>query len=336
MSTAASSPPSLLKRLRMVMTRPDAALDAPPDETSTLDQVCDAKASMEALRLHTYRPWREAFDSLFQGGRSLYYNSICQLVRHHTISADALVSSDTPESASYVVMQFWDSENIPEDVASFMKLWEDRHGARYKRYNDRSARDFIDKYFEKDILDAYDKCWHPAMKSDYFRLCYLLVHGGCYIDADEAPINILPPLDLSQGPLIAMRPFVRVLDNDNRHVDVPVQEFIVRGEIPFGTEAYFNNAPIIASPRNPVIALALARATDIILTERSHSMSLHDITGPTNLSLSVLVHFLQTGVAHDLSSRVVSLDWLTFARVGTQGELEYKNDQRDWRAAERL
>lgn len=34
-------------------------------------------------------------------------------------------------------------------------------------------------------LSAYERCHHPAMKSDYFRLCFIARHGGFYVDADE-------------------------------------------------------------------------------------------------------------------------------------------------------
>src|SRR5208282_6499459 len=34
-------------------------------------------------------------------------------------------------------------------------------------------------------LKALDACYHPAMRSDYFRLCYVGLRGGCYVDADD-------------------------------------------------------------------------------------------------------------------------------------------------------
>lgn len=298
--------------------------------------IRDCSDQREEVPSINYEKWRSVFDLFFGSARNVYYAIIIFLVRKETLSS--LNTSPLPDdhTAPYKIMQFWDKTDIPNDVLEFMSRWQTRYKDRYVRFDDQSAQLFILNHFGGNIMDAYRRCWHPAMKSDYFRLCYLLVEGGCYIDADETPLSALPSLNLAEGPLLALRAFARVPHQEGGHQDISISDLVSAGDVPFGTEAYFNNAPIFASAGNPIIALALARATDIILSGRSGTMSLHDITGPTNLSLSVLVHFMQSGVDHSTLSKVISLDWLTFAHVGSQSELDYKNDQRDWRTAERV
>jgi len=52
----------------------------------------------------------------------------------------------------------------------------------YYYFNDRDCRKFIQLYFDKRILLAYDKILPKALKSDIFRLCFIYINGGCYFD----------------------------------------------------------------------------------------------------------------------------------------------------------
>ena len=52
-------------------------------------------------------------------------------------------------------------------------------------FDAEEAREFIERQLGPRHEEAYSKCYHPAMQSDYFRLCYIYVEGGCYVDADD-------------------------------------------------------------------------------------------------------------------------------------------------------
>ena len=69
----------------------------------------------------------------------------------------------------------------------------------YLRFDDASAREFIRENYGKRALSAYGTCAVPAMKADFFRYCYLHVHGGLWIDADLQCIGNLYPLLCSCG-----------------------------------------------------------------------------------------------------------------------------------------
>jgi len=87
-----------------------------------------------------------------------------------------------------VIVQYWhDLKNIPDDVRMCLKSWSPlkKNGYRIELFCNESARDFIDEEFSKEHLKAFDTCYHPAMKCDYFRLCYIYINGGFYVDADE-------------------------------------------------------------------------------------------------------------------------------------------------------
>lgn len=52
----------------------------------------------------------------------------------------------------------------------------------YRLFDDYECRSFIKKYFNKNILHAYDLLIPGAFKADIFRYCYLYINGGCYFD----------------------------------------------------------------------------------------------------------------------------------------------------------
>lgn len=114
----------------------------------------------------------------------------------HTRSSymQKLISSDlgTPELSAdglppRILVQFWDDVNIPSDVRDCMASWDSfaSQGFEQRLFNDRSAEQFITERFDKRYVTAFRLCKHPAMRSDYFRLCFVLKNGGFYVDADD-------------------------------------------------------------------------------------------------------------------------------------------------------
>lgn len=56
-------------------------------------------------------------------------------------------------------------------------------------YDDDDCREFILKYFDENVLEAFDKLIPGAFKSDLARLCILYIKGGVYMDIKLEPIN---------------------------------------------------------------------------------------------------------------------------------------------------
>ena len=93
-----------------------------------------------------------------------------------------------PATIPKVIVQFWHETNdIPSDVHECLDSWEplERQGFERILFDDYEARRFISKSFGRRYVAAFDRCHHPAMRCDYFRLCYMLRNGGFYVDADE-------------------------------------------------------------------------------------------------------------------------------------------------------
>lgn len=55
----------------------------------------------------------------------------------------------------------------------------------YLFFNNQECRQFIQTYYDQEILSFYD-CLHPgAFKADFFRYCYIYQFGGCYFDCKQ-------------------------------------------------------------------------------------------------------------------------------------------------------
>jgi mannosyltransferase OCH1-like enzyme len=50
-------------------------------------------------------------------------------------------------------------------------------------FSEKDCRQFIELYFNRDVLHAYDSLIPKAFKADLWRYCVLYIHGGIYIDS---------------------------------------------------------------------------------------------------------------------------------------------------------
>src|SRR5688572_29262434 len=88
-------------------------------------------------------------------------------------------SNDKPDLSSALhlapppkrIVQFWDDlERLPKDVEECMKSWRklEQSGFDLQVFDEKSAKEFIKTHLGSRFEKAFDKCYHPSMKSDYF------------------------------------------------------------------------------------------------------------------------------------------------------------------------
>ena len=166
-------------------------------------------------------------------------------------------------------------------------------GFTHRLFDERSAKAFIGGSLGARHERAFERCYHPAMQADYFRLCYLLVEGGFYVDADDVCVGTdigwlfddgrlkLQPLcyDIASGTMVNPSVFLRS--------DAYNPSWIF----------YFNNNPLIASRGHPIIERALSQATDLLeLAGEDVLPEIQTTTGPGNLSKSIFDLGTRSGV----------------------------------------
>jgi mannosyltransferase OCH1-like enzyme len=225
------------------------------------------------------------------------------------------------------IVQFWDRlDSLPHDVQECIETWTKIDDQRIERllFDKKHARDFIFKSLGLRYLHSFDKCYHPAMQSDYFRLCYIFVEGGCYIDADDV-YNGAQIHNLFNDGRLKIQPLCY---DTATNMMVPPHLFTKSGANAESWIFYFNNNPLIACSGHPVIERALIEAT--LLLEREVTNGLPEIqstTGPGNLSKSIFDTVTESAeVEHTLH---VLCKWEDIAK--TKWELNYRNDARNWR-----
>ena len=109
-------------------------------------------------------------------------NFICELVQRSDGSAKAtsLIDKKVPKK----IVQFWDNlDRLPGDVEECIETWKktEEWGIERLLFDKQKAGDFIYRKLGIRYKQAFEKCYHPAMQSDFFRLCYIFIEGGCYI-----------------------------------------------------------------------------------------------------------------------------------------------------------
>ena len=225
------------------------------------------------------------------------------------------------------IVQFWHNlQELPEDVEECSASWArwETSGYTHRLFDERSAKAFIGRSLDTRHERAFQRCYHPAMQADYFRLCYLLVEGGFYVDADDVCVGKdigglfddgrlkVQPLcyDIDSGTMVNPSVFLRA--------DAYASSWIF----------YFNNNPLIANRGHPIIESALSRATELLeFAGEDELPEIQTTTGPGNISKSIF-HFGTTSGGGE-SDLMVLRDWDSFAV--SRWPLRYRNDARNWR-----
>ena len=220
-----------------------------------------------------------------------------------------------------VIIQYWHClDELPSDVFKCIESWKVLKGKEFefKLFDDVQAQKFITKYFEEEYLNAYLICHHPAMRCDYFRLCYLYIFGGFYIDCDELYTKQKIDLLYSNND-IKIQPLCYSLTQE-KMVDIEDYLFEPHNK---NNIYYFNNNPIVAPPKHELISIALKRANNKLLNEEN-IYDIQSTTGPGNLTASVVYYLLREKAKINIIKNWKDISYSPWP-------LSYRNDDRNWR-----
>lgn len=231
------------------------------------------------------------------------------------------------QSPPRLLVQFWDDASaIPQDVQDCMNSWAvlERGGFQRLLFDDVTALKFIEEQFGSRQSLAFKMCQHPAMRSDYFRLCFVLKMGGFYVDADDVYLGTSIDILFADGRL-KVQPLC---------YDIPSDSMLdpLTTAINDGCTArifYVNNNPLIAPPGHPVIASALDHATSVLLSAHADSRDIQSLTGPGNFTAALVRHAVELERADLVPDFSLLNDWGSMAR--SEWPLAYRSDDRNWR-----
>lgn len=225
------------------------------------------------------------------------------------------------------LMRYWhDPSDVPDDVRACLDSWDRlrEDGFEFRTFNDASAAAYVAERYGALERTAFARCRHPAMRSDYLRMCFVLAEGGLYVDADDVLLGdgwkvLFRNCELKVQPLCYDVPTGGM---------VPAAE-IWRTDLPTaGRIFYVNNDPIAAPAGHPVLRRALARATERLLGE-DPPPEIQSTTGPGNLTAALAAHARELKAAGAPLDFELLHDWEAIAE--TRWELSYRGDVRNWR-----
>ena len=293
------------------------------NENVATDTDAAADETTRYLGQAVNQPWEDD-DRRSRYVRNLVHGPETELMR-------TLPDGRTTAKASIlrVIVRFWhDRRDIPDDVRACLDSWNvlKKEGFRVLLFDDVEARRFVLRTFGHRYSRAYDVCHHPAMRCDYFRLCYILSNGGCYVDAD----------DVYQG-----TDFTRLFCDSKMKVQAlcydVATDSMVCPDIFFGQRRssptwtfYVNNNPLVAPAGHRILRLALERATRILLSTRERP-DIQSTTGPGNLTACLVRHAIATTRLPTGRDFSIMDNWDAIAV--SRWPLSYRNDQRNWTLA---
>jgi mannosyltransferase OCH1-like enzyme len=225
------------------------------------------------------------------------------------------------------IVQFWHNlRELPQDIEECIASWTrwTTNGFTHSLFDEGSAKAFIRGSLDARHERAFERCYHPAMQADYFRLCYLLVEGGFYVDADDVCVGGKIDWLFDDGRL-KVQPLCYDIASGTM---VNPSAFLNFGAYSPDWIFYFNNNPLIATPGHPIIERALGHATNLLeLGDEDALPEIQTTTGPGNLSRSIFEHGTTLGgVECDL---VILRDWDSLAV--SKWPLSHRDDARNWR-----
>jgi mannosyltransferase OCH1-like enzyme len=225
------------------------------------------------------------------------------------------------------LVRYWHDLNaMPDDVRVCVDSWNrlKTEGFEFRMFDDLSAKAYIAKKYGSKESEAFSKCRHPAMRSDYLRMCFILAEGGFYVDTDDVLLGdgwqyVFRDSKLKLQPLCYDIPANGMLKaTDIWKTNLPTDGLIF----------YINNDPIAAPPGHPVLRRALIRATRKLLG-KDVLPEIQSTTGPGNITAALAAHARELMIANIAVDFEFLPNWDTIAE--TRWDLSYRNDARNWR-----
>jgi mannosyltransferase OCH1-like enzyme len=224
------------------------------------------------------------------------------------------------------IVHFWDDlTRLPQDVKECMETWRilEKSGYEIQVFDENSAREFIDTHLGNRFVQAFNRCYHPSMKSDYFRYSYIFVKGGFYIDCDD--IYHGKSIDhLFNDGRLKLQPFCYDIETSQM---ISPSKFVKRGADKWGWIFYFNTTPLIASRKHPIVERVLLNASIALENSQNKLPEVQATTGPGILTTSIQEIILEEKNPEEMM--LVLHNWEDIST--SKWHLSYRNDKRNWR-----
>ncbi len=251
-------------------------------------------------------------------------SALCRLLTDAAQRRDAAMDTDVG-NVPQIIMQYWDQGRPSADVAALMEGWRSAHpGWDWRLFDAGSARAFLSEHCAAEAVAAFDRCTHPVMRCDLFRLLHVHAVGGVYIDADEECLAPLGNLAGGAELAIAARAWLHAEERE-----IAPDEALASGYDAGAVAYYVNNAPLCAVARHPMLG---AFATHVVarLLASPDVPRVDALTAPQHFTRALLAWMLDDDglIARAGTVRILPRWYGAYAR---EHWLDYKNTALNWR-----
>lgn len=229
--------------------------------------------------------------------------------------------------------QYWDSPEIPDEIAALLATAAATNpGLEHRCFDRRSADRFIASRFSARESAAFRACAVPAMQADYFRYCAVLADGGFYLDADSRSLAPLEPLLEGAGEGVLFRRENANVVNGLFAFREPASRWLgtVLELATLGIERRISES--VWTTTGPGIFTYLHLLSRMTPAERAHLD--YDFIGPdVTASIRLCQEVAAARHGADLDHLFDGLSVLPFERLGTriaEVDLRYKQGPAHW------
>jgi Glycosyltransferase sugar-binding region containing DXD motif len=113
------------------------------------------------------------------------------------IADDLARDDDHADPIPLNIFQTWHTRDLPPSIQEAVNaLKANNPEFQHYLFDDQDCRTFLQKNFQRDVVDAYD-CLQPgAYKADLWRYCVLYKYGGVYLDIKYMPVGKSKLMDM--------------------------------------------------------------------------------------------------------------------------------------------
>jgi mannosyltransferase OCH1-like enzyme len=155
-----------------------------------------------------------------------------------------------------IFQTWWTKDKLTPSMFQCINIIKDSNPRfNYHLFDDNDCREFIEKNFNSNVLNAYDTLIPGAYKADLWRYCILYKMGGIYLDIKYLPIHHFKFINLTEKEHF-------VLDADKQGI---------------------YNALIVAKPGNEILRRAINKVVDNV-QKKFYGSDCLEPTGPKMLS----------------------------------------------------
>lgn len=208
------------------------------------------------------RHWYESFSivhssdlDVFPSWNPIKHDETVQMLPYYPRIFDSRTTQRIPR----IIVQTDSSSDVPYAMhRAFQRIRHLNPEYDYYFFDNAGVSNFIKSNFDREVFEAYNTIVPGAYKADMFRVCFLLINGGIYLDSG----------------MVANAPLRDIITENDEFISCDDSSSYAKHGNP---DIY--NAVLMSTPGHPILKSALKRIVQNVQTKNYADGAL-GVTGP--------------------------------------------------------